>query len=392
MQGRAQFHSFAYRPLNTRKGAPVALSAPLVDAARGRIKRMLLAVSSFGADRFARCCQSVLSSLPREVHIDILVSPPAASRVRDWIDAAGRTERTMIIPAPEDLDFSLWVQDVFAIRAGTPRVVMPASFERYNDLKAAEFLADAAGLATERLAFPFEGGNVLACDDWLLIGGDGLELAGTRGTDFGAALDPHRRPLVLQCVDALPAELTRPIAGQPGGWTETLYHCEFLGRHQPLFHIDLFVAPAGRTGNGQPRFLVGCPRMGADVLGQSLPEHALAPAFDEIAAQLEAEGAAVLRNPMPLIWVDDVDKRHRTWFHVPVNNVLVEDCGPAGRRVLLPCFAQDHWAELEAVDSANRQVWERLGFEVRPIPDLLALAENRGALHCMCKVIERLPA
>ncbi|MEO1492908.1 MAG: hypothetical protein AAFV19_12215 [Pseudomonadota bacterium] len=349
-------------------------------------------MSSFGAEAFGGCCQSVLASLPGEAEIDILVSPDAASEVQDWVRETGRPGPTRIVNAPPELDFSLWVQDVFAIRAGIPRLVMPAEFDRYHDLKAAAFLADAAGLATERLDYAFEGGNVLACDDWLLIGGDGVGPDGADAHALAAALDPHRTPVVLECAEALPAEQTRPIPGQGAGWTETLYHCEFLGRRQPLFHIDLFVAPAGRTGAGQPQFLVGCPRMGAEMLGHALPEHALAPAFDEIAAQLEAAGAAVLRNPMPLIWVDDVDKRHRTWFHLPVNNVLVEDCGPAGRHVLLPCFAQDDWSELDLIDAANRALWERLGFTVQPIPDLLPLAENRGALHCMCKVIERRPA
>lgn len=351
-----------------------------------------MAVSAFGARTFESCCLSVLTSLPEDAQLDILVSPDAKTQVQGWIDIAGRAERTKIVSAPDDLDFSLWVQDVFAIRAGTPRLILPPRFDRYNDLKAAEFLADATGLATERLAYPFEGGNILACDDWLLIGGDGLDHANIDAATFSAALDPHRRPIVLECAEALPPEQTRPILGQREGWTETLYHCEFLGRRQPLFHIDLFVAPGGRNGSGQPRFLVGCPQLGGELLDQEVPDHALVSAFDEIAQQLVIAGAEVLRNPMPLIWVDDVDKRHRTWFHVPVNNVLVEDCGPAGRGVLLPCFGQDHWSELEIVDSANRQIWENLGFTVRPIPGLLALAENRGALHCMCKVIKRLPA
>ncbi len=366
---------------------------PLLDSARGRIKRILMTVSSFGVEAFGACCENVLASLPADARVDILVSPDATGPVEAWIARAGRQRNTHIITAPEDLDFSLWVQDLFAIRAGAPRLIMPERFDRYSDFKAAEYLADAVGLPTERQHFQFEGGNMLACDDWLLIGGDSLEPSNVDVATFQAGLDPHREAVVLACAESLPAEHTRPIAGhQHEGWTETLYHCEFLGRRQPLFHIDLFVAPAGRNGDGQPQFLVGCPRMGADILGHELPGHALATAFDEIAIQLEAAGAAVLRNPMPLIWVDDIDKRHRTWFHLPVNNVLVEDCGPAGRHVMLPCFGQDHWAELRLVDDANRALWERLGFQVKPIHDLLALAENRGALHCMCQVIERLPA
>jgi hypothetical protein len=367
-------------------------ATPLLDAAQGRIARLVLAISSFGVEAFADSCQSVLTHLPRDVRIDILVSPRAKARVAEWVEAAGRTTDTHLVQAPEDLDFSLWMQDVFAVTAGTPHLLLPATFSRYDDLAAVKHLAKELALPVTEKDLAFEGGNMLVCGDLLLIGANRLGPAPLPSKDLAKQLDGDRRAVVLGCSDPLPSQQKAPFDLDGEQWTSIQHHLEREGRVQPLFHIDLFIAPAGTTPGGRPRFLVGCPRLGAKLLDHPILDHALAPAFDEIAGQLKAAGAEVIRNPLPLIWMDEPEKRHRTWFHLPANNVLVEDCGRGRSRVFLPCFAQDHWQELERIDAANAAIWEDLGFEVISIPDLLPLAENRGALHCMCKVIARNPA
>ena len=125
------------------------------------------------------------------------------------------------------------------------------------------------------------------------------------------------------------------------------------------------------------------------MLGHPLWPGALADAFDQIADQLADEGAEVIRNPMPLIWKDNEEEKHRTWYHLPVNNVLVEETGDQGKTVWLPCFGGDAWPELQAVDDTNAAIWALMGYSVVRIPGLRGLAENLGALHCMAKVVER---
>ena len=360
----------------------------LLDSERGRISRILLAVSSYGAQTFGSAIQSVLSGLPREARLDILVSASALDTVSEWLRAAGPGETACLIEAPDELAFSLWTQDLFLARANG-EVEFPPQFQRYQDLQAAKVLTSGAELNTHAANIYFEGGNVLAAGNWVLIGED-VALQNQVDPDvLVSAIDPGRRPIILGTELGDAHEVTRATDRPAHGWKETLHWRMPDGSRQPLFHLDLFIAPAGTGESGQPRFLVGCPRRGASALGHPVLPQALADAFDRIAGQLVEAGAQVIRNPMPLIWKDDPDKQERLWFHLPVNNVLVENLGHERKTVWLPCFASEHWPELQEIDNANAAIWALLGYSVIRIPGLMPLAENLGALHCMAKVVER---
>lgn len=326
--------------------------------------------------------QSVIAALPDEAELDVLASESARDAVAGW--TRGHPSAVRLHVAPDSLNFSHWAQDAFTAATdenGAPLLLTSSEFARYQDLEAARLLADAADVSTVEIATPLDGGNILAVGDRLLIGAD---LAGHMEDGFPALDD--RRPTPVGCTDPAPASETRPSSHLPDGWREIIRSAIPAGSRQPLFHIDLFVAPAGDN-----RFLVGCPRLGAEALGLDLLDHADADRFDAAAARLSADGAEVIRNPQPLIWFDDPESRTRSWLHLPVNNVIAEDGGPGRRTVWLPSFAQDHWRPLQAIDRANAAIWRDLGFDVRLVPDLMELAENRGALNCMCKVVSRSP-
>ena len=308
--------------------------------------------------------------------------------VSGWLDDSGPGALACLVTAPEDLSFSLWTQDMFlAQERGT--LLTPPRFERYQDLEAAEALARGADRASYPSRVYFEGGNVIAAGDVLLIGADTLAQNGGKLPGLARELDPTRQPVVLGCADPVPAETTRPTDRPEPGWHETVHWKVSEGSRQPLFHLDLFIAPAGVAETGRPRFLVGCARRGAALIDQPLRAEAMADQLDEIADQLEARGAHVVRNPMPLIWKDQPEERQRTWFHLPVNNVLAENRGADGCTIWMPCFASEAWPELAAVDDTNAAIWALMGYSVVRVPGLMALAENLGALHCMAKIVAR---
>ena len=306
--------------------------------------------------------------------------------VRQWTN--GRSGETRIHAAPETLSFSHWARDaLIGVETDAGRAVLLSDrFERMDDAEAGRLLADAAGLPVIRSERPLDGGNILTMGETILVGADLFDDVPDRFPD-----DTGRRLIALGTSRARTAEALVPSDLLPDGWQEVRRTGVGEGQHQPLFHIDLFVSPAGTASDGRPRWLVGCPRLGADVLGLPLLDHADADLFDAVAAHLAGSGAEVIRNPQPLFWSDRTDARVRTWHHLPVNNVLAEITASGDATVWLPAFGERQWPELRRVDEANRDIWQSLGFEVIPVPGCLALAERRGALRCMCNVVARDP-
>lgn len=319
------------------------------------------------------------------------MAEPVAGAVSGWVAKSGPGAQACLVEAPADLPFSLWTQDLFLAREDG-RLNMPPHFDRYKDLDAARLLAQGAGHPTAETPIYFEGGNLIAAGELLLIGADLVTQNGGDAEALAAQLDPSRVAVVLGTKEPLEAEVTEPSTRPAKDWTQTLRWKIAQGSAQPMFHLDLFVAPAGTLRDGTPRFLVGCPRRAARLLRHPERPHALSDQFDDIARALEATGAQVIRNPLPLIWKDQPDDRHRTWFHLPVNNVLLEDAGREARSVWLPCFASKTWPELAVIDNENAAIWAMMGYSVTRIPWMMPLAENLGSLHCMAKVVAREPS
>ena len=350
--------------------------APLLDDGAGQIERAAIAVSTFSAQNFPDAIRNVLRALPRGMRSEVITDAVVAHDVRGWLDEAGLGFARLRI-APADWNYSLWMQDPLIVRVDGSASVSEA-FDRYRDRDIALFLRKRAGWRAGEAPVHVDGGNVLVHGALTLVSVD-VEA----DDDALTAFDPMRRVVrvgtAARCLQQTTRETDRPAPG----WTETLNYLSTEGTRQPIFHLDHMIAPAGVDGD-RPRFLVGCPRLGAEVIEHPLQDHSQPGAFDEIAKLLEASGAAVLRNPLPQGWVDRPERKFRRWFHLPVNNVLIH-----GDRVLLPSFANEYWPELEALDAANADLWQGLGFDTIPIPGMMALAEAMGGPRCMVKVTAR---
>lgn len=122
---------------------------------------------------------------------------------------------------------------------------------------------------------------------------------------YNEYLDPSRKLYYVGSTIPVPEEELRltVINGKPG--VERLYAGNHTGTKQPLFHIDMFITLAGRGPDGRYRVLVGDPGQAAKLLGMPLWQHSMKQVYDNIAKTLSNLGFEVLRNPLPLVYLDE---------------------------------------------------------------------------------------
>ena len=177
--------------------------------------------------------------------------------------------------------------------------------------------------------------------------------------------------------------------GAPGdAWPEIIRRGSLEGTRQPIFDLDTFVSLAGKGADGRDRILVGDPGMAAELMGEALPDHAHAEAFDHVADQCAGLGFHVIRNPLPLVFHDDPPARTRLWYYASSNNVLTEiDDGVAN--VWIPTYGSPERPALHRTDARNLEIWNEMGFTTHPLPGFDALARDLGAARCLCKSLRR---
>ena len=201
------------------------------------------------------------------------------------------------------------------------------------------------------------------------------------------SFDPDRRVAYVGTTLNVPQRQVRRVTIDGQAWTEEIY--AGTGIAQPIFHIDMFVSLTGRNeATGKYRVLVGSPAMAAELLGDEPPDHAMAPVFDDIAANLAQQGFEVVRNPLPLTYVDDTARRERFWYFATANNCLVEITEDA-KTVWLPTYGHGPWRDLAVVDRRNKEIWEGLGFTVVELGDFNPFTQGLGSVHCIKKYLAR---
>ena len=205
---------------------------------------------------------------------------------------------------------------------------------------------------------------------------------------YNEYLDKNRQVIYVGSKEKVPPESVREITINGEKWKETVYYGNDLGTVQPLFHIDMFITLAGKDDTGKYTILIGDPKMAYQTLGQPLPDMAMVEVFDSIERQLAENNFRVVRNPMPLAYVDDTDKKERIWYFATSNNALVEIYKHT-KKVFLPTYGHGNWPELVATDNLNKEIWESLGFTVIQLADFHPFAENLGAVHCIKKYLRR---
>ena len=382
----------------------------LISTSEGSIDRLLFTIPTYAVQGLATAYQDIFKNLPATTRIVVLVHEETRSTVENWISNAGLDAQAEVVSAPNHIHFSIWAEDGYAvskdIESGKTYFVEPFSFPRYGDSLIADFISNSTDLEDTQASVYFQGGNILIGDNFFMIGADypakSLEytknhLVPREGESafslvhrlYIEYLDTSRDLIYVGSSIPVPKERRDSITLNGQQWEEILYFGNKDGTSQPLFHIDMFISLAGRNEKGNFQLLVGDPSVSADLLGIPVVPHAMREVFDNIAQFLRKKGFEVIRNPLPLVYVDDVQRKRRTWYFATSNNLLVQNEGGNSKVVWMPTYGHGSWPELSATDDVNAEIWESLGFEVRRLGDFHPFAENLGALHCIKKFLAR---
>jgi len=412
---RAGFTALQVSPAELAPASPV--EPHILSSAHGALTGVLLCYPNYLDGDFAMSATyaELLRTLPPGCAVTFLVHPAVAGDLAAMIERENPAIPPTVIESPDYLAFSVWAEDGYVTVLDTGRdpvetfLVEPFSFPRYGDSMIADLVAEATPVQATQSPLYFQGGNVLVGDDFVLVGADYLVktleawkesdpvlLGGakpvTKATKlFTTTFDADRTLHFVGLAKPIPDAVVAPRHFSQDGeeWTEDVG--AGAGSLQPIFHIDMFLSVAGRDPEtGRYRVLVGSPSAAADILGEALPDHALAPSFDEIATRLGRLGFDVIRTPLPYVFVDFPDERLRQWYFATSNNCLVEITAST-KRVWLPTYGHGPWEALRATDQANLEIWQGLGFDVVQLGDYHPFAQNLGAVHCIKKYLSRGP-
>ena len=384
----------------------------LIPTADGEIKRLLLTIPQYAAvdPVMSAAYRRLFATLPRGTGLVILAQASAEATVQQWLAESGRQANAEVSTFEDTLNISVWAEDGYVVAkdgdSGQTYFVEPYAFPRYGDGLVADFVTNFTNLRSTQAPLYFQGGNILIGDNFMLIGADypantleyirrGVLRPPTGMTPqefvkqlYSDYLDKGRQLRYVGSRVPVPEEQARQITVNGQQWTEIICAGNRPGTVQPLFHIDMFITLIGRSAADKPyRVLVGDPSRAYSILGGQPPAHAMQRVFDDIATQLQLAGLEVIRNPLPLVYMDDEARRERFWYFATANNALVQNA--ATKQVWLPTYGHGNWPELQATDRANVKLWTDLGFEVHPLGDFHAFAENLGAVHCIKKYLER---
>jgi hypothetical protein len=135
----------------------------------------------------------------------------------------------------------------------------------------------------------------------------------------------------------------------------------------PSLAREFIPAETSRDNQAAPNEFMGLP-VGPDFTPQT--QHL----FDAVAHQCEAAGYRVVRIP--------VLPAHDGRTYLTYVNVLMDQ--QASRRLVYLPF----YRGVEPLNAAAREVWESLGYEIRPV-DCTAAYRHFGCLHCLVNVLSR---
>ncbi|MEP2989844.1 MAG: hypothetical protein ABJN65_12235 [Parasphingorhabdus sp.] len=348
----------------------------------GAIEHLLLFVPTYEAENFANIYAALINSLPSKASVLLLAQTGAEVEIENWTIPKNQRERMTIVDVGE-APMTSWACDLFLACTngnGQEMLLATPSIERREDDRLPGFLADHGLYPITYATEPFEGGNILISKKHIFVGSDSPVIT---------ELKQDGREIVIVGAPDCPSELRHSAHHGDEQWEQIFHYQNKPETRQPIFHVDMFMTLAGPGADGRERVLVGDPAMAAEIFDDPLYPLSLAEKFNAIAEDLSARGFDVIRNPLPMIYMDNVEQRTRTWFYANSNNVLVQRSETEGNIVWMPEYGHDNWPELAKTDAANWDIWENLGYEVRVITDGQRLAENLGGLHCLTNVLKR---
>lgn len=281
---------------------------------------------------------------------------------------------------------------------------------------------------------PFQGGNVLVGDKFILIGKNHEIITNPKNTYekwFG-----KDKKIIFISTPQLPKKNNFLTSD---GFNNNL-PCNSTWK-QPLIHIDLYITLAGYNKKGDYTLVIGKPTLAGhfpssmNIQNKELLNHWLEQmtlAINTSIKQLKEDSPVplkIVRTPLVLTYIDYVGNNSlkRKWFWTSYNNCLVEvyedeKNNQLSKKVWLPSYGgskanytnyvmpydsrqlkaelaqvpiqnvkHGNWEDLSRFDKQAKETWKKLGFKVCLLKNnYLPLMADRGSLNCITNCIERL--
>ncbi|WP_299824753.1 hypothetical protein [uncultured Pontibacter sp.] len=354
--------------------------------------------------------QDLIQKLPPHTHLHILTHESVYAPMEEWLQSQELMPRVKLYALPDSCKMTVWAEDDFELvldkADDTLFMVQPHSNRRTGDENASHYSSSFFNWPRVKVPIYFEGGNILVGDNFFFVGADYgvntfLDMQSSLNPEqydrlnrlvcerFKKYLDHERKLFLIGSTVQIPSEKRVEFEMNGEKWEEEYYHHNTEGTVQPVFHIDMFITLAGRNEAGKYQVLVGDPQQAASILDHDFITRLNPMAFDDIAATLSRLGFEVIRNPLPLVYVDDLESKLRKWYYASYNNVLVEITSPTDKTVWLPTYGHGNWEQLKRTDEENKAIWEKLGFKVVLLTDFHPFAEFSGSVHCIKKYVKR---
>lgn len=235
----------------------------LISSLHGQLERILFTIpywvffpDSFPGEepiirKYQNAFRSIIEALPPTSRVILFTNQVAEDAAKDFMDSVGIANRTELILAPNEMQFTVWAEDAYCICSdlvdNETYFVEPASFNRAQDAYIADRIAPVTDLESTQVQLYFQGGNVLIGDDFWFIGADypsnSLELgfivpnAGETERQavarvYGQYLDAYRRLIVIGSRVPVPSQIVRPVMVGGQLWKEVLYFGNHAGTVQ----------------------------------------------------------------------------------------------------------------------------------------------------------------
>ena len=352
-----------------------APSGPMLSECDGHLRDLVLQYDSAACEIVAPVYRDFLRALDRDVSVHVVCEDRAT--FDDFLASVGpmpcRVGAILVNHSVTAWSRDRWVALTPATAGGVTTLLSPrgeAGAEvwpaRAGDERVGRDIAAALAPAVlaRRSGLYFDGGDFLADNDTVFVVPRvlqrNIQQTVRSREDFLAVLTSElKRRVVL--LDEAPDHHAGMFMASVGDRTMLV--------GDPSLARELVAAGMGQADGADTNEFMGLPG-GPDFTPRT--QHL----FDAVAGQCGASGYRVVRIPV----VPARDGR----TYLTYVNVLLDQQG-SRRLVYLPIYRG-----VESLNVAAREVWEGLGYEIRPV-DCTSAYRHFGCLHCLVNVLHRSP-
>lgn len=363
----------------------------------------------------------------REIEMELVCKLEELGKVKHWIDTHTELKKYNLLPVPKTNSSTIWMRDRFEIlgnpnNPGLKYLCPPDNSWGTPNIRYSHFsICNHAGFLMDPAPLQFAGGNIIVGASYILIGKDALQKNQALLLALGYPEDGIDDHIKTYFRDYWGQDKSIFFVGTEDPISLLTDHNESYSRtqsFQPIFHLDMFISPAGASNiQGKiGKLLVGEPL----AIGQAqIPPNAQPKVFEEMIEHSLGD-FEIVRNPLPIVKLEKSSRQNEfegplfeyeesvePWiasdhFWATYNNTLIE-VSRSEFKVWLPLYgknandSEEHLPEttpvnpsvLDQIDASMIAQWKSLGFKVVTFGNFNPFAISYGALRCLTKEIHR---